>query len=232
MMQEKKSSTEGNSAPSAPTNKSQQRKDNVKRLYIRCAESIIRREGMKALNIRRIASEVGYNSATLYNYFEDIDELIMFVTFRYRRDYLMRLSKEILPEMTSLQQYVKLYEVYCDFSFSYPEIYYNMYFGRYSHRLESVREEYYRLFPEEFVPQTDLVQALLTQKNVYEGDMAALRYLAADGYIQERNISYVANLIIRAHSSYMHDLFVYPHLSVTLCVREFMDLLMHVLDTN
>ena len=48
---------------------------NIKRkrvmiLFIEAAEKMLREGGLASVSIRKVASEVGYNSATLYNYFE------------------------------------------------------------------------------------------------------------------------------------------------------------------
>ena len=207
-------------------------KEKMRMLYIKAAERIIRNEGIKGLSIRALASEVGYNSATLYSYFEDLDELIMFTTFKFRKEYLVRLSREIIPEMSALEQYVKLYEIYCDFAFDEPEIFYNMYFSKYSYRLKAVLKEYYQMFPEEYIPQTPLVDDLLTAGDVYAGEAAALRYLVEEKSLREENVGMVANIVVRVHASYMWDLCVHPHQSITLARHQFMDCLLHILKTN
>ncbi len=209
-----------------------QKRMHKKILYIKCAESIIRNEGMSALNIRRIATELGYNSATLYNYFEDLEELILFATFKFRKEYLVRLSQEVLPSMTYLQQYVKMYEIYCEYAFEEPEVYFNMYFGKYSYKLNAVRDAYYAMFPDEFVEQTSLVQAVTCGKDVYAGERAAVSMLVQEGVIKPENADMVARMVVRVHSSYMYDLCVYKHNSATLCRYEFMDCLMHIIRTN
>ena len=134
--------------------------------------------------------------------------------------------------MTYLQQYVKMYEIYCEYAFEEPEVFFNMYFGKYSNRLNSVRDEYYRMFPEEFVEQTPLVFALTCGRDVYEGEQEAMQMLVEEGVIKPENAEMVARLIVRVHSSYMHDLCVHKHQSATLCRYEFMDCLMHIIRTN
>ena len=44
------------------------------------------------MTIRGIATEAGYNSATIYNYFNDLDQLIMFGSLCYLRDYVAAVS--------------------------------------------------------------------------------------------------------------------------------------------
>ena len=209
-----------------------QRKKNMKLLYIKCAEQIIRNEGIAALNIRRIAAETGYNSATLYTYFEDIEELIIYCTFKIRKEYLEHLGRGLSSEMSPLEQYIKFYEIYSYYSFDEPEIHFNMYFGKYGDKLYRIRDSYYELFPNERVTTTPMIDSMLWARNVYEGERNVTRYLAQQGYIKPENADFVANLIVRVHASYMHDLFTYKHLSSTLIRHEFLDCLIHILETN
>lgn len=209
-----------------------QRKKKKKILYIKAAERIMRNEGIQGLNIRKLASEVGLNSATLYSYFEDLDELVLFATFKFRKEYLIHLSDEILPGMSAFEQYVKLYEIYCEYAFEEPEIFFNMYFGKYSYRLGNIREEYYMMFPDESIEQTPMVSNWLNAKDVYEGERTAVRCLVEEGVIKEENQCMVANMVVRIHASYMHDLFTYKHRSITIARHDFMDCLMHILKTN
>lgn len=49
--------------------------------FIEAAEKLIRQNGIENLSIRKIATEAGYNSATIYNYFNDLEQLTMFALF-------------------------------------------------------------------------------------------------------------------------------------------------------
>lgn len=209
---------------------SDRKRSERKRQYIIAAEKIIREEGVCALSIRRIAAEMKCNSATLYNYFQDIDELTLHATFRFRKDYLEAVAREVTADLDPLQQYIKLNEVYCRFAFDQPELYYNMYFGKYSRMLDEVRKDYYTLFPEEMIPQVPLVEEMLAAQNVYQGDESICRRIAEAGFLRKDSIRQVANLIVRTHSSYMHDLMTFSHLEPDTLRQEFMDCLLDIID--
>jgi AcrR family transcriptional regulator len=49
----------------------------LKRMAIESAGKIIEANGLRALSIRRIAEAIGYKSGTLYQMFENLDELIV-----------------------------------------------------------------------------------------------------------------------------------------------------------
>lgn len=50
--------------------------ERMKGYFIQATKKILKGEGLKAVNVRNIAREAGYSSATLYNYFKDIKDLI------------------------------------------------------------------------------------------------------------------------------------------------------------
>jgi len=210
----------------------QQHTAEMKILYIESAERIIRSDGITGLTIRRLAEETGYNSATMYSYFEDLDELIMYATFKFRKEYLFRLSTEIMVEMSARAQYLKMYEIYCDLAFSDPEIFYNMYYGKYRYRLRTAYSEYYRLFPEEYVPQVPLIRDMFNAGDVYQSELAMLRHLVRSGELKEENLEIVANMIGRISSSYMEEIYRKHQADVEVFRQELMGILNHLLDQN
>ncbi len=44
--------------------------------FIDATNEIIENEGIESVTIRKVANLAGYNSATIYNYFENLDHLI------------------------------------------------------------------------------------------------------------------------------------------------------------
>ena len=83
---------------------------NIKRkrvmiLFIEAAEKMLRESGLASVSIRKVASEVGYNSATLYNYFEDLEHLILFASVRYLREYVASLQKALTNDMSAYDKY-------------------------------------------------------------------------------------------------------------------------------
>lgn len=48
----------------------------IKAYFLDSAVSIIRSEGIRSLSVRNLAEKAGYSYATLYNYFESLDDLV------------------------------------------------------------------------------------------------------------------------------------------------------------
>ena len=57
-------------------------REDLKELILSAAEAIIEELGAQGLTARRIADRIGYSPGTLYNLFEDLDDLIVHVNAR------------------------------------------------------------------------------------------------------------------------------------------------------
>lgn len=201
-------------------------------LYIQCAEQLLREEGIHNLSIRKIADVTGFSSGTLYSYFEDLDELILYASFKFRKVYLKRVAKEITDDMTSLEQYRRIYQIFNEYSFRDPEIYMNMYFGKHSEKLKKVMREYYSLFPDEFVAPTELIRNLLLQGRLIDCDKITTRSLAKDGYIHSENADSVAEVIVRLQETFIYDLAVNPGKDLKEQSEDFMRLFDYIISVS
>lgn len=95
--------------------------------FINAALEIIEEEGIDSLSIRKTAEKAGYNSATLYHYFSDFEELRIFSAMKYLDQYAKDLPAYLEPVTRPLERYLKIWECFCLHSFSHPDI-----FWRYS----------------------------------------------------------------------------------------------------
>ncbi|MDL2218305.1 TetR/AcrR family transcriptional regulator [Christensenellaceae bacterium OttesenSCG-928-M15] len=217
--------------------KSQQRKEIRRRrmlvYFITAAETLLREDGIHDLTIRKVAQEAGYSSATLYSYFKDLDELILFASLKYRREYLKKLSEEITETMTSLEQYRNIYRLFSFYAFREPEIYMNMYFGRHSGNLGEIATTYYELFPEEKAgSRTPIVQCQHEKIDIYENAKCSLTYIMNDGHIQQQNLEMAAQLLVRVHESFLQDVCTDNAIDPEEHTKRFLMIFDHIIATN
>lgn len=152
--------------------------------FIDAASKIMNEEGVKSITIRRVADMAGYNSATLYNYFENLDELILYASIRHLKEYTLSLSQYLNNVESNIDKYYKIWESFCRFSFSNPEIYNNLFFGKHSNSISNIIEEYYSIFPEELGSHSQELLSMLLKRNLYQRNLAFLKVIAADGYLK------------------------------------------------
>lgn len=193
--------------------------------FIEATEELIKEDGIDGLSIRRIASKAGYNSATLYNYFDDLEHLILFASVRHLREYVTTLGRSIKPDMNALETYRVIYGLFSEYSFRSPEIFNNMFFGRHRDRLTDVLKRYYELFPDEIGEQKRFVKGMLSQGNIYERDQAFMEGLVAEGFVDPKKKDMTVQLLVRTHQSFLWDATMEgPELDVGQYVENFMKL--------
>lgn len=61
--------------------------------FIISADEIMQKEGFDKITIRNVAQLAGYNSATLYNYFDDLDHLLFYMSMRYLAEYSLGIER-------------------------------------------------------------------------------------------------------------------------------------------
>ena len=164
--------------------------------FIDATVQIMDEEGMEFVTIRKVSDLAGYNSATLYNYFKNLDELILYASVRHLREYTLDLANYLKDVTDSVDRYYKIWECFLKHSFLHPEIYNIVFFGKYSTSLNNIIEEYYSIFPEELEDQPQDLLPMLLGSNLYSRNLALLLNVQKDGYINKENLASVNEMTI------------------------------------
>lgn len=174
--------------------------------FIEAAEKLIRSEGVEGLSIRKIANEAGYNSATIYNYFNDLEHLTLFGSVCYLREYVIILGKSLKPGMTSIDGYRTIYRCFNQVAFRYPEIFHNMFFGKYSYKLSSVIRIYYQeLFPSELEGLSARMKKMLAEGSMHERDKIVMETMVQDGFVLPEKAEVTLELVIALHQNFIYE---------------------------
>ena len=174
--------------------------------FIQATRKLIQSEGVDGLSIRKIANEAGYNSATLYNYFRDLEHLTLFGSVCYLRDYVMTLSSSLTPEMTSLERFRTIYQCFNDIAFRNPDIFHNMFFGRHSEMLgEVLHTYYYELFPEELSGISENMRRMMVTGSMHERDWVTMQEMVQDGFVAPDKAELTMDLIIAVHQNFIYE---------------------------
>lgn len=164
--------------------------------FIDAASKIMDEEGMQAITIRKVADIAGYNSATLYNYFKNLDELILYASIRHLKEYTFSLSQYLNALHNNIDKYYEIWKYFCKYSFSNPEIYNIIFFGKHSDSISNIIEEYYSIFPEELGDHSEELLPMLLKSNLHERNLILLKILAADGYLKEEYLNDINEMTI------------------------------------
>lgn len=173
--------------------------------FIEATEKLIRQDGPENLSIRKIAAETGYNSATIYNYFNDLEQLAMFGSICYLREYVTQLERNLKSEMRAIDRYRTVYHCFNRQAMRYPEIYHNIFFGKYSDKLASVLHLYYHeLFPDELANLSDETKDMLVGGSMFERDQILMEQMIQEGDIRADKAQVTLELIVALHQNFLY----------------------------
>ena len=176
--------------------------------FIEATEKLILNEGVEGVSINKVAKLAGYNSATIYNYFDSIEHLILYASINYLNEYVQDLRENVDENKNALEIYKTIYQVFNKHSFKSPEIFYNMFFGKYSYMVGTIIKEYYEIFPQYLEGQSSVVKSMLSQGDMRKRDERLAENLADEGFIDHKNVYKVQDIITRLQQSYMYQAFI------------------------
>ena len=182
------------------------KKRRVMMYFIEATQELILNEGIENLSIKKIADTAGYNTATIYNYFEDLEELILYSSIDYLKIYLKDLKSKIKSNMKAIEMYETIYKVFVHHSFEKPEIFHTLFFGKYSYKLEKIIKKYYEIFPDDITGQTDITKSVLVEGNIHNRDLPVIKQMIKEGSILEEDAPYIMEAIVRIHQSYLENI--------------------------
>ncbi|KAA8664152.1 TetR/AcrR family transcriptional regulator [Clostridium sp. HV4-5-A1G] len=174
--------------------------------FIDATFMIIDTEGVGNVTIRKVSSIAGYSSSTLYNYFEDLDHLVLFACIRYLRDYTQGLKNYIKNAKNSFERYILIWKCFCAYSFERPEIYNLIFFSGHSNSLNNTISEYYRIFPEELADSSLRLNSMLIGNDIYSRTLYSFEGCVEEGYFNEEDIVELNEITILIYQSVLSNL--------------------------
>lgn len=95
--------------------------EELRDLIIKSATAIIERDGLSGLSAREIAKRINYSPGTLYNVFENLDDLLLTIEGRLL-DQLSDRIADVKPTGTPSEQACQVAEAYLEFVQERPEL--------------------------------------------------------------------------------------------------------------
>lgn len=174
------------------------------RYFIDAVKQIQEKEGLDAVNIRKIGDIAGYNSATIYNYFDSIEHLIFFASMEYFREYIKELPGALKDEKDSLERYIIIWNCFLKHAFRYPKNYYAIFLAKEGERTRDYIDDYYKLYPMDKSGMSQDIKAMMSEKDLFSRGNIAAKECIKQGYFSETE-GYVMNDII----TYIFESFIF-----------------------
>lgn len=184
----------------------QLREDISQKRFIEETYRIISTEGIEAISIRRLGREMQCNTANIYRYFKDLDELVTYASLRYLASYLSDISDCYEKSENTLQTHMLIWECFSKHSFANPRIFDNLFFGKHSRNLGEIIHSYYSMFPEELAQLNVPFQDIFTNGNFNHRDYLMISRCVEDGWLTTEDAKMLNAVCSHAFRGYLDEL--------------------------
>lgn len=190
-------------------NKTRQRQRTT-RIFIESAAEIIRQEGFNALTVRKVADHAAYNSATIYNYFDNLEHLKSLTAMIFMKDYTDALDDCIKDCTNTYEINESVWTCFYRYSYRRPQIYQSI-FGHPAHKKHNAFiNDFYVLFPERLTVESQEVKGMLVEDNLFDRTMFLLRECAKEGYFNFEDLEEIYELLFFVYKGMLNKLLVCP----------------------
>lgn len=207
------------------------REKRVMDVFITSAKELIDEYGLDNITIRKIADVSGYNSATMYNYFQNLDELLIYASIDYLKEYIIELKEQTKNIKDPIKRYIKVYEVFNKYSFSKPDVYFNIFYGVYSKNLHSILLTYYEIYPESLDGFDDIdVLNMIKNGSILNRDYEVTKVFCEKYNLSKEKLNFIIHTVVRIHSSYLYDIVVDKNINLVEHSEKFLSFLKTLLE--
>lgn len=163
--------------------------------FIEASLEIIETEGIEGVTIRKVADLAGYNSATLYNYFENLEHLLFYSSLKYLRNYLLKLKDLEMPE-NQINRFLVIWRCFAEEAFINSNFFYHIFYMNHDMAFNDAVKQYYEIYPEELADISENLIPMLVETNLYKRDLELLRDCVDAGLINDYDLEPINDIIV------------------------------------
>lgn len=190
--------------------KKTRQRQRTKRIFIESAAEIIQKEGFEALTIRKVADHAAYNSATIYNYFDNLEHLRSLSALIFIKDYTDELDECIKNCKNTFEINEQVWLCFYKHSFLKPKVFHSIFGNSVNKKHASYISEFYTLFPDHLTVQSEEVRGMITEENLFDRTMYLLEECADDGYFAENDLEEIYELLFFVYQGMLNKLLKSP----------------------
>lgn len=169
--------------------------DNTKRIFIETAYNMILEVGAENVNVRELSQRAGFSRAALYKHFESLEYVLVLASIRFLNDYVKEIKDITLSTEDPLKINIDAWKCFNQYAFANPQVFLNLFWGNYNHRLEEALQEYFELYPlGASISAVAMLCCPLFVGNIEERDYMWMRRAAAEGMIHYDDAAYISRV--------------------------------------
>ncbi len=171
--------------------------------FINATADIIGKEGVDSISIRSVAARAGYSSATLYLYFDDINQLESLASISYLRDYIAEIADRLDSFDDPKEAYLYTWDAFCRHSFANPHVFMSLFFGEYGLELDNTVKKYYTVFPQELERISSRALSMLMAGNLVERNLNILKHYTQAAGVSEEDERLINEMTVHYYRSFL-----------------------------
>ncbi|GAA0739889.1 TetR/AcrR family transcriptional regulator [Clostridium oceanicum] len=180
-------------------------KKRMMKYFISATQKIIEKESFDLVTIRKVSDLAGFNSATLYNYFKNLDELVYFSSIKYLEDYVHELPSFIKDCENTYEVFINIWRCFCIHSFEKPEIYFHLFFATDNDSNELIKQ-YFSLFSDEISKQSKYLLPMFLSENLYDRNLSLLKECINEDFLTSSSITELNEMIVLLYESMLYNI--------------------------
>lgn len=174
---------------------------------INAAKSIMDEEGIDGITIRKVGDRAGLNSATIYNYFENLEHLKIFACLFVFDEYIDDIKHYLNEKNDPIENYIGIWSCFIKHTAENMEAYYTIFFNSLEREISEYVEDYYRLFPFENKNYGKYIDKMLSSSALQKRNIILLEEISKLGKIRKEDVDWINNMSVYSYESILYRMY-------------------------
>lgn len=169
--------------------------NSIKIKLIDSAISLIKNNGIDSISIKTVSSASKINSAIIYKYFKNLDELTIYAYVDSFYNYYDKIAKINFKQLNTLDAYLLTWKYFASFAYNNKEIVNTLFFSGHEFNLKHIINDYSLLYKKKYNITNESVLNMLSKSNLYERNFQVLQPTLLKN-LSDDEIHIINNLLI------------------------------------
>lgn len=161
--------------------------------FIDAAEQIISQKGVEGLTIRGVSEIAGYNSATLYGYFSNLDHLIYYTYMKHLSDLERLLAPAFELSGSATESLEIVWRVFCSYAYENTSVVYTLMLSPYSVDFNEILDDYTRIYEKSNSVHNDVRKLFIN--SIFDVVLVKLRVFEQEHKLEANDIEELNSFI-------------------------------------
>ena len=161
------------------------KKARMTRYFIDAIQALTQVRPLASITLRDVAQQAGFNSATLYNYFKNMDQLIAFAIFDLISEMWIEDTRREETLSDPLDQYLSLWDVQCRIAFDHAHLFLAFFMMEDKQPVYQAGADYFAVFGDRFEKIGPRFRAQLEETSFEKKNRNYLFPCVQAGYFRE-----------------------------------------------